>query len=108
MTENRHPVLSLAQQCQLLKISRSSLYDKPAGESALNVSLMRTMGLVAFAPGPHSSRRNRSHEVHPYLLRDLAVTRDNQAWYTDVAYIPMAHEFLYLVAVMYWYNRHVY
>jgi putative transposase len=51
MTENRHPVLSLAQQCQLLKISRSSLYDKPAGESALNVSLMRTMGSGSLGAG---------------------------------------------------------
>jgi hypothetical protein len=106
MTENSHPVLSLAQQCQLLKIYRSSLYDKLAGESGLNVSLMRTMGLVAFAPGPHSSQRNRSHEFNPYLLRDPAVTRNNQAWCTDVTYTPMAHEFLYLVAVMYWYTRH--
>lgn len=42
MTENS-AVLSLTQQCQLLKISRSSLDDKPAGESVLNVSLMRVI-----------------------------------------------------------------
>lgn len=145
MTENKHPVLSVIRQCQLLKISRSGLYYKPAGESALNLSLMRIideqhlktpwygsrqmtrhlhrqdycvgrkrirrlmrkMGLVALAPGPHTSRRNRSHEIHPYLLRDLAVTKANQVWCTDVTYIPMAHGFLYLVAIMDWHTRHV-
>jgi hypothetical protein len=69
MTENSHPVLSLTQQCQLLKISRSSLYDKPARETALNVSSMRTMGLVA--PRPHISPRNQSHKVHPYLCAQM-------------------------------------
>jgi putative transposase len=48
--------------------------------------LMRKMGLVALAPGPHTSRRNKSHEVYPYLLRDLAVTKPNQVWCTDVTY----------------------
>jgi len=69
--------------------------------------LIRKMGLVALVPGPHASRRNRTHEVHPYLLRNLAVTRANQVWCADVTYIPMAHGFLYLVAVMDWHARHV-
>jgi putative transposase len=69
--------------------------------------LMRKMGLVVLAPGPHTSRRNKSHEIFPYLLRDLAVTRANQVWCTDVTYIPMAHGFLYLVAIMDWHTRHV-
>ncbi len=48
--------------------------------------LMRKMGLVALAPGPHTSRRNKSHVVFPYLLRNLAVTRANQVWCADVTY----------------------
>jgi hypothetical protein len=40
MTENSHPVLSPTQQHQLLKINRSSLYYKLAGESEMNLSLM--------------------------------------------------------------------
>ncbi len=69
--------------------------------------LLRKVGVVARAPGPQTSRRNRSHEIHPYLLRDLAVTKANQVWCTDVTYIPMAHGFLYLVAIMDWRTRHV-
>jgi putative transposase len=68
--------------------------------------LMRKMGLLALAP--YTGRRNRSHEVRPYLLRDLAVIRANRVWCTDVKYIPMAHRFVYLVAVMDWRTRHVY
>lgn len=69
--------------------------------------LMRKIGLVALAPGPHTSRRNKAHKVYPYLLRNLAVTRANQVWCADVTYLPMAHGFLYLVAIMDWYNRQV-
>jgi len=69
--------------------------------------LMRKMGLYAVAPGPHTSRRNPSHPVFPYLLRNLVVTRPNQVWCADVTYLPMAHGFLYLVAIMDWHTRKV-
>ena len=35
------------------------------------------------------------------------MTRVNQVWAADVTYIPMAHGFVYLVAVMDWYSRRV-
>ncbi len=69
--------------------------------------LMRKMGLRAIAPGPQTSRRNKAHKVYPYLLRDLEVTRANQVWCADVTYIPLAHGFVYLVAIMDWHTRHV-
>lgn len=69
--------------------------------------LMRQMGLRAIAPGPQTSRRNPAHPVYPYLLRDLAVTRANQVWCADVTYLPLAHGFAYLVAIMDWHTRHV-
>jgi putative transposase len=69
--------------------------------------LMRTMGLRAIAPGPETSRRNKAHPVYPYLLRDLEVTRANQVWCADVTYVPLAHGFAYLVAIMDWHTRHV-
>ena len=61
--------------------------------------LMRKMGLVAVAPAPDTSRRHPRHAVYPYLLRDVTITRPDQAWCADVTYIPMAHGFLYLVEV---------
>lgn len=69
--------------------------------------LMRLMGLRSVAPQPQTSRRNPAHPVYPYLLNDIAVERANQAWATDVTYIPMAHGFLYLVAIMDWHTRKV-
>ena len=42
-----------------------------------------------------------------YLLRNLAVTRQNQVWATDITYIPMRRGFVYLVAVLDWFSRRV-
>ena len=36
-----HPKLSLSRQCHLLRVTRSSLYHRPKGESAENLALMR-------------------------------------------------------------------
>ena len=69
--------------------------------------LMRLMGLVSVAPKPNTSRKAPFHPVFPYLLRDLVIDRPNQAWCADVTYIPMAHGFLYLTAIMDWYSRKV-
>jgi len=35
------------------------------------------------------------------------IDRVNQVWSTDITFIPMAHGFVYLVAVMDWYSRRV-
>ena len=41
MIEPGHPKLSLSRQCRLLRVSRSSVYHRPKGESAENLALMR-------------------------------------------------------------------
>ena len=41
MIEPGHPKLSLSRQCHLLRVSRSSVYHRPKGESAENLGLMR-------------------------------------------------------------------
>lgn len=69
--------------------------------------LMRIMGLVATAPGPHTSRRHSAHPVYPYLLRGLTIDRADHVWATDITYIPQAHGFGYLVAVIDWFSRAV-
>jgi putative transposase len=69
--------------------------------------LMRKMGLEGIAPGPSTSRRHAAHKVYPYLLRDVLVERPNQVWCSDITYVPLRRGFLYLVAVMDWYSRHV-
>lgn len=60
----------------------------------------QVMGLRSVLPGPHTSKRNKEHEIFPYLLRDLEIDRVNQVWTTDITYIPMKKGFIYLTAVM--------
>ena len=40
MIEKNHSSLSVGAQCHLLSISRSSFYDEPMGETAMNLDLM--------------------------------------------------------------------
>ena len=69
--------------------------------------LMRQMGLRALYPRRRTSQPGKGHKIYPYLLRDLSIERANQAWATDISYIPMAKGFMYLVAIMDWYSRRV-
>ena len=73
------------------------------------VRLMRKMGICAIYPGPNTSLPGKGlhHQVHPYLLRGLQITRPNHVWNTDITYIRMKHGFLYLVAVMDWGTRRI-
>ena len=69
--------------------------------------LMRKMGLQALVPYQKLSQPAPGHQIYPYLLRGLAITRPNQVWSTDITYIPMVHGFMYLVAIIDWYSRYV-
>jgi putative transposase len=69
--------------------------------------LMRVSGIQAIFPGPNTSRRNQLHKVHPYLLRDLQITRANQAWQVDITYLRMQNGFMYLVALIDVHSRYV-
>jgi putative transposase len=73
----------------------------------LEKHLMREMGLVSLAPGPHTSTPHPGHKTYPYLLRNLSITYPNQVWCADITYLPMAKGHMYLVAVMDWYSRKV-
>jgi len=68
---------------------------------------MRLMGLAGMAPGPNTSKKHPHHQVYPYLLRGVTVTKPNQVWRTDITYIRLAGGFVYLVAIMDWYSRKV-
>ena len=70
-------------------------------------TLMRQMGIAAVCPQPGTSRRHRAHPVYPYLLRHRSISTPNAVWAMDITYIPMAHGFVYLAAVMDWASRRV-
>jgi len=69
--------------------------------------LMRVMGIEAIYPKRRTTWPGAGHKIYPYLLRNVAVTRPDQVWASDITYVPLRHGFLYLVAVMDWYSRYV-
>jgi len=70
-------------------------------------TLMRNMGVVALYRHRNTSTPHPEHRVYPYLLKGLSVDRANQVWATDITYVPMAHGFVYLTAILDWYTRKV-
>jgi putative transposase len=70
-------------------------------------SLMRLMGIEAIYCKKRTTLRNPAHPIYPYLLRDVAIQLPNHVWCADISYIPMAHGFLYLFAVLDWATRRV-
>jgi len=69
--------------------------------------LMRLMGIEAIYQKPNTSRKHPNHKIYPYLLKNLTIDRPNQVWCADITYIPMAHGWVYLVAVMDWFSRRI-
>ncbi|WP_156623586.1 IS3 family transposase [Faucicola atlantae] len=69
--------------------------------------LLRQMGLDAIYQHPNTSKPNPEHQVYPYLLRNVPITRCNQVWSTDITYIRLSKGFVYLMAVIDWYSRYV-
>ncbi len=68
---------------------------------------MREMGLAGIVPGPNLSKRRQEHQVYPYLLRNLRITRPNQVWGIDITYVRLHAGWMYLVAVLDWFSRYV-
>ncbi len=70
-------------------------------------TLMRKMGIEAIYRRANTSKPAPGHKIYPYLLKNVAVIRPNQAWAIDITYIPMARGFVYLCAVVDWFSRRV-
>jgi putative transposase len=49
---------------------------------------MKRMGIEALYRKPNTSKPAPGHQVYPYLLRKLPITRPNQVWAMDITYIP--------------------
>ena len=70
-------------------------------------TLMKRMGIEALSRKPSTTKPAPGHQIYPYLLRKLLITRPNQVWAMDITYIPMARGFVYLAAVVDWFSRRV-
>jgi putative transposase len=69
--------------------------------------LLRKMAIEPIYPKRNLSRLGKAKYIHPYLLRNLEITRPNQVWALDISYIPMKHGFMYLTAIMDLYSRYI-
>lgn len=69
--------------------------------------LLRMMGLEAIYPKRVLSAPAPGHRIYPYRLHGVPIEAVNQVWSCDITYIPMAHGFVYLMAVMDWFSRYV-
>lgn len=117
------PVKTSQENLQLMKLIDRQYLDRPFYGSRRMTAwlrnqsydvnrkrvrrLMGIMGLRAIYRRPRTSQPAPGHQVYPYLLRGVEITRPNQVWTADINYIPMARGFLYLVAIMDWYSRYV-
>lgn len=137
--------LSIARQCALLFINKSSYYYKPQGLTQQDLKIMqvideiytqhpyfgarrmsehlvpfgvtigrkavsryyRIMSIEAIYPKMNLSKRNQAHKIYPYLLKGAEIIKVNQVWSTDITYIRMAQGFVYLVAIIDWFNRYI-
>jgi putative transposase len=61
MIEPDHPRLSIARQCELVSISRSGFYYRPADETPLNLALMRLIDAQFLKPPWYGSRQMARH-----------------------------------------------
>src|ERR1700722_8551725 len=61
MIEPGHPQLSIARQCELVSISRSGFYYRPAGETPLNLALTRLIDAQFLETSWYGSRQMARH-----------------------------------------------
>jgi putative transposase len=69
--------------------------------------LMRIVRWQTLYPKKRTTRSDGKAYKYPYLLGDLKAECRNQAWAIDITYIPMAHGYMYLFAVIDLYSRYV-
>jgi putative transposase len=143
VTENEK--ISIRHQCELIGISRSTVYYEPVGESEENLKIMRMMdehylehptagvlqmqdflflygflvnhkrvrrllrkmGVMAVYPKRNLSKLGNAKYIRQYLLRNLKINHPNHVWAIDITYIPMAHGFMYLTAIIDIHSRFV-
>jgi putative transposase len=96
-----HPFLGARRLARMLQREGVKVGRRHVG------TLMHVMGIEAIYRKKRTSIAAKGHKIYPYLLANVAITRPNQVWATDITYVPMAHGFAYLVAILDLYTRKV-
>jgi len=71
--------------------------------------LMQEMSLQGIYPRKfiNTTKRDSAHNVYPYLLEGLNISRVNQVWATDITYIRIMDHFMYFIAIIDLYSRYI-
>lgn len=69
--------------------------------------IMARAGLQAIFPGRNLSKARQEHKKYPYLLAGKKIRYPNQIWATDLTYIKLPSEHVYLMAIIDLYSRRV-
>ncbi len=69
--------------------------------------LLQTMGIEAIYPKGQGSEPGEGHRIYPYLLKGMEIEGPDWVWCSDITYVPLQTGYMYLVAVMDWWSRHV-
>lgn len=89
-----HPAEGVTSMVFMLRRKGYGVNPKRVGR------LLRLMGHHAIYPKKNLSKLGKAKYILPYLLRNVAIRRANQAWSVDITYIPMQRGFMYCFAVM--------
>jgi transposase InsO family protein len=54
---------------------------------------------------PMTTDSNHGFSVYPNLIKDLRITQLNQVWASDITYIQLSHEFVYLSVILDLFSR---
>ena len=96
-----HPFLGARRLARMLEREGVKVGRRHVG------TLMQLMGIEAIYRKKRTSIPAKGHKIYPYLLTNVTIERPNQVWATDITYVPMAHGFAYLVAILDLYSRKV-
>ena len=69
--------------------------------------LLALMGHKTIYPKRNLSKLGSAKYKRPYLLKGLAIKEANEMWCTDIAYLPMARNTMYLMALIDVYSRKI-
>lgn len=69
--------------------------------------LMQENGLIKRRRRRYVRTTNSKHsyQVYPNLVKELEVTKPNQVWVSDITYVRLLYEFVYLAAILDKYSR---
>jgi putative transposase len=91
----------------VLKVTKQLHREGMAVNHKRVARLMGIMGIEAIFPRRNLSLPGKGQEIHPYLIKNLAINHPDQVWGVDITYVRLRKDWLYLFALLDWFSRRV-